>query len=253
MQIRQSFLVSILVLMVDNCKPADPSQSEDKGLGNLLKKGSRYLSKGGKLSDESLSNIKKLAKKSDPSVEDATIRELRQILQKSGDKADEAVLAYTRAYDERLLEWSGELSALRKTYSLSMRIELPKEQMLDLLGSINRSYNRLSDIVRDRAFQAERLVLRGDITKTTVQMNDLALGGFGIGKELTVKKLKDGSYFKEIAFPEELAANMRFLQTIKKTEELALLNKTEEHIIESLSKQADIQKTVEARLKRLGR
>lgn len=228
------------------CKPVDHSKSEDKGLGSLLKKG---LSKGGKLSDETLSNIKNLAKRSDVSDFE---KEMRQILEKGGRKADEAVLAYTRAYDARLREWSDELSALRKKYSLSMRIELPKDEMIDLLVSIDTSFNRLSDILRDRVYQTERLVNRSDFTKTTTQMNDLALGGFGIGGKIGIKE--DGSSLK-LAFPEKdgLMANMRFLDTLKNTDELTQLRITERHIIETLSRQADVQAKVERRLKRLGK
>lgn len=195
------FLLSLIfcIVIAYGCKPVDHSQSEDKGLGTALKKGAKHLFKTGKLSGEVLANIKKLSKISD----DATEKELKEILKKGGEKADEAVLAYNRAYDDRLLEWAKNLHFLSGRYTTTLRIDLPPSLMDALIDDIDKSVTELSDILQRRASQADRiLIARVKQSDTTKQMEKLALGGetmkgFGLKKQ-------DGSFIRELVYPNSM-------------------------------------------------
>lgn len=95
-------LVSCVVIAY-GCKPVDHSESEEKGLRTLLKKGAKHLSSGGQLSDETLAGIGKISKNADP--DSAYFKKMKKILAKGGSEltpdADKAILAYRRGYTEQ--------------------------------------------------------------------------------------------------------------------------------------------------------
>ena len=238
-------LVSCVVIAY-GCKPVDHSQSEEKGLGTALKKGAKHLFKTGKLSDEVLVNIKKLSKVSD----DATEKQLKEILKKGGDQADEAVLAYNRAYEDALSAWAKELSFLSGRYTTSLRTDLPPSLMNSLIDDVDRGVRNLADILQRRADQADRILIsRVKLSDTTEQMNKLAIGGetisgFGVKKQ-------DGSFIRELVYPNSMQPEMKFIEVLRDTPGRlsGLIKESEKNMVEAITAQTSIQEKIASRLK----
>ena len=205
------FLLSLIscVVIAYGCKPIDHSESEEKGLGTLFKQGAKKLTKAGKLSDEVATSIQKLAKTDDQTG----IDNMKRILKQGGAEADEAALAYRRAYDAEILKWNEKMTYLRSRHDLWEELQpLNQEDTLVDLAKLSKTrkeirdhLGKLDELINRRSNQIEKMVTAKSPTK---QMNQLtgAADRHGLMFNFNAKG--------ELIFPRQMRENKIFLTNL---------------------------------------
>ena len=261
----KSLLFSIYcVVIVYGCKPVDHSQSEEKGIVNIAKQVAKKFKKAKKLDEVVIRSIKKLAKTDDQ----AGIDNMKMLLQKGGKQADQATLAYRRAYEAEIASWGAEMEYLKKRHNLiidEIRRQAKRgnphrpvlfDEINAIRPNITEHLRKLEGILYRRSRQIEKIV---NINNPTKQMNHLTPKHFAATEILGLKFHLKGGVGGELKFPVILRSEQKFLNDLAKGnnplgEEIIIIHPNEavanllESIKQSLGRELTIYETIAKKL-----